>query len=45
MLKFKIIIRYFIFISGLFFMGLGISLTSKSGLGTSPLTVCPMYFP
>ncbi len=41
MSKFKIIIRYFIFISGLFFMGLGISLTTKSGLGTSPINSLP----
>lgn len=49
MSKLKIIIRYFIFISGLFFMGLGISLTSKSGLGTSPINSLPyvlsMMFP
>lgn len=49
MSKLKIIIRYFIFISGLFFMGLGISLTSKSGLGTSPINSLPyvlsMIFP
>ncbi len=49
MSKLKIVIRYFIFISGLFFMGLGISLTSKSGLGTSPINSLPyvlsMIFP
>jgi uncharacterized membrane protein YczE len=41
MSKLKIIIRYFIFIAGLFFMGLGISLTTKSGLGTSPINSLP----
>lgn len=41
MSRLKIIIRYFIFITGLFFMGLGISLTTKSGLGTSPINSLP----
>lgn len=41
MSKHKIIIRYFIFIAGLFFMGLGVSLTTKSGLGTSPISSVP----
>ncbi|NMM64941.1 YitT family protein [Clostridium sp. P21] len=49
MCKYKIILRYFIFILGLFFMGLGISLTSKSGLGTTPINSLPyvlsMIFP
>ncbi|OBR96503.1 hypothetical protein CLRAG_03730 [Clostridium ragsdalei P11] len=41
MSKLKIIIRYFIFITGLFFMGLGISLTTKSNMGTSPINSVP----
>jgi uncharacterized protein len=41
MLKSKIITRYFIFIVGIFFMGLGVSLTTKSGLGTSPISSVP----
>ncbi|MBP2651652.1 MAG: putative rane protein [Firmicutes bacterium] len=45
----KILIRFFIFILGLFFMGLGISLTTKSTLGTSPISSIPyelsMIFP
>jgi uncharacterized membrane protein YczE len=49
MSKLKIIIRYFIFTTGLFFMGLGISLTTKSNLGTSPINSLPyvlsMIFP
>jgi uncharacterized protein len=40
----KIIIRYFIFVVGLFFMGLGISLTTKSDLGTSPISSVPYVF-
>lgn len=44
MSKLKIIIRYCIFIAGLFLMGLGISLTSKSGLGTSPINSLPYVF-
>lgn len=43
------IIRYFIFIVGLSFMGLGVSLTTKSNLGTSPISSVPyvlsMKFP
>ncbi|MEQ8198797.1 MAG: DUF6198 family protein [Clostridiaceae bacterium] len=49
MSNYKIIIRYFLFISGVFFMGLGISLTTKSGLGSSPISSVPyvlsMIFP
>lgn len=41
MSKLKIVIRYFIFIAGLFFMGLGISLTTKSNMGTSPINSVP----
>jgi uncharacterized membrane protein YczE len=37
----KIIIKYFIFVVGLFFMGLGISLITKSNLGTSPISSVP----
>jgi len=38
MSNFKIIKKYFLFVVGLFFMGLGISLTTKSNLGTSPIS-------
>ncbi len=45
----KIIGRYFLFIAGLFLMGLGISLITKSNLGTSPISsvayVLSMVFP
>jgi uncharacterized membrane protein YczE len=45
----KLVIRYLILLSGLFFMGLGISLTTKSNLGTSPISSVPyvlsMMFP
>jgi uncharacterized membrane protein YczE len=37
----KIIIKYFIFLLGLFFMGLGISLITKSNLGTPPISSFP----
>lgn len=38
----KLILRYIIFLTGLFFMGLGISLTTKSGLGTTPISSLPL---
>lgn len=38
MLNSNTIRRYFIFIVGLFFMSLGLSLTTKSNLGTSPIS-------
>lgn len=41
MSKSKIITRYFILIAGLFFMGLGVSITTKSNLGTSPISSVP----
>lgn len=45
----KIAIKYLLFAIGLFLMGLGVSLTTKSGLGTSPISsiayVCSMIFP
>lgn len=41
MTKSKIITRYFILIAGLFFMGLGVSITTKSNLGTSPISSVP----
>lgn len=44
MSSYKMIIRYFIFVVGLFFMGLGISLTIKSDLGTSPISSVPYVF-
>mgnify|MGYP003586356025 CR=1 FL=1 len=40
--KKKMAIRYGIFILGLFFMGFGIALTAKSGLGTTPISSVPM---
>lgn len=47
--KFKIMIRYFILVAGLFFMGLGVDLITKSNLGTSPISsvsyVLSMIFP
>lgn len=41
MISSKIMIRYLIFAIGLFLMGLGISLTTKSNLGTSPISSVP----
>lgn len=41
MSKVKLIIKYFIFVTGLFFMGLGISLTAKSNLGATPISSVP----
>ena len=38
----KMILRYILFLTGLFFMGLGISLTTKSGLGTTPISSLPL---
>jgi len=35
------IIRYFLLIVGLFSIGLGVSLTTKSNLGTSPISSVP----
>ncbi len=47
--NFKIMIRYFILVAGLFFMGLGVDLITKSNLGTSPISsvsyVLSMIFP
>lgn len=40
-MKSKIVLRYLIFISGLFFMGMGISLTAKSNIGTTPIFSVP----
>lgn len=37
----KIIRKYFQFVAGLFLMGLGISLITKSNLGTSPISSVP----
>ena len=38
----KLILRYILFLTGLFLMGLGISLTTKSGLGTTPISSLPL---
>lgn len=35
------ILSWLVFLTGLFFMGLGISLVTKSGLGTSPISSVP----
>ena len=47
--KSRIIVNFFIFMAGMFFMGLGISLVTKAGLGTSPISSVPyvlsMIFP
>ncbi len=40
-MKSKIAIRYLIFITGLFLMGMAISLTAKSNLGTTPIFSVP----
>jgi uncharacterized membrane protein YczE len=40
-MNFNIIKRYFIFILGLLFMGLGIALTVKSNLGNTPISSVP----
>lgn len=44
-----IIKKYFVFVVGLFFMGLGVSLITRSDLGTSPISSVPyvlsMIFP
>ncbi|HBN04952.1 MAG TPA: hypothetical protein DEF85_01350 [Clostridiaceae bacterium] len=49
MINFKIIIRYFILVAGLFLMGLGVDLITKSNLVTSPISSVPyvlsMIFP
>lgn len=42
MLKSKILIRYIIFIIGLFSTGIGIALSTKMGLGTTPISVIPL---
>lgn len=48
-MKTKLILRYGILLSGLFFMGLGIALVTKSNLGTSAISslpyVCSLIFP
>lgn len=47
--NFKWALRYMILVIGVFFMGLGVSLTTKSNLGTSPISSLPyvlsMIFP
>ncbi|MDR3602060.1 MAG: cytidylate kinase family protein [Desulfosporosinus sp.] len=39
--SFKIVKRYFVLIVGLFIMGLGVSIITKSNLGTSPISGIP----
>lgn len=41
-MKKKLILRYAIFLTGLFLMGLGISMSAKSGLGTTPISSVPL---
>ncbi len=38
----KLILRYIIFLVGIFLMGLGISMNVKSGLGTTPISCVPL---
>lgn len=38
----KLALRYLIFLSGLFMMGLAIALTAKSNLGTTPISSVPL---
>lgn len=40
----KLMLRYLIFISGMFLMGMAISLTAKSNLGTTPIFSVPYLF-
>lgn len=42
MLKTKIFLRYVMFLAGLFIIGLGIALSTKMGLGTTPISVIPL---
>lgn len=42
MINKKIIIRYLIFLGGLFLGGIGIALTIKSGIGSTPMSVIPL---
>jgi uncharacterized protein len=37
----RLAVRYFVFLLGLFFMGLGVSLITKSNLGTAPISSVP----
>ena len=41
-MKRKLVLRYIIFLTGIFLMGLGISLNVKSGLGTTPISCVPL---
>jgi len=49
LINFKIVMRYFVLVAGLFFMGLGVDLITKSNLGTSPIAsvsyVLSLIFP
>src|SRR5690606_28258280 len=36
------ILRYVMFLAGLFIIGLGIALSTKMGLGTTPISVIPL---
>ncbi len=42
MFKTKMILRYVIFLAGLLLIGLGIALSTKMGLGTTPISVIPL---
>lgn len=41
-MKRKLLLRYMIFLVGIFMMGLGISMNVKSGLGTTPISCVPL---
>jgi uncharacterized membrane protein YczE len=45
----KTIVKYFVFVTGIFLMGMGVSLITKSDLGTTPISSVPyvlsMIFP
>jgi len=49
LINLKMILRYFVLVVGLFFMGLGVDLITKSNLGTSPIAsvsyVLSLIFP
>lgn len=42
MTKKKFLLRYLIFMTGLFFTGVGIALTTKTGLGSTPISILPL---
>ncbi len=41
-MKRKILLRYIIFLTGIFLMGLGISMTAKISVGTTPISSVPL---